>query len=154
MDRTVYLAGPIQGKKYNEACDWREYVGTKLDDGIVPLSPMRDKGHLAGETDLKDDYPDHIFSSARNFTLRDIEDVKRADALLVNFEGATRVSIGTVLEIGMARAMDKPVIVNWGAPAVVAQPHDHGMLKQCVSAEVHSLDDGIRLINWILGVGA
>jgi nucleoside 2-deoxyribosyltransferase len=82
-----------------------------------------------------------------------VNDVKRADALLVNFEGAHTVSIGTVLEIGMARALDKPVIVNWG-PAWRDNVHNHGMLRELISCETDTLDDAIRLVNWILGVGA
>jgi len=45
---------------------------------------------------------DHFFSGARIIVEKDALDIKRCDIVVVNLLGATKVSLGTVAEIGMA----------------------------------------------------
>jgi nucleoside 2-deoxyribosyltransferase len=74
--------------------------------------------------------------------MRDEYDVRRADALLVNFEGAKSVSIGSCLEIGLARALNKPTVVVIPAPGSdeSVNPHQHPMLEEFASTVVTTLD--------------
>ena len=150
MNRYVYLAGPITGQSYGGASGWRSYAADNLADGIVPLSPMREKGHLANEAEIAASYEDTLFSCARNFSARDEYDVRRSDALLVNFAGAEKVSIGTVLEIGLARGLNKPCVAVIGEADAL---HAHPMLREFVTSEVATLSDAIKLLNWWLGEG-
>jgi hypothetical protein len=53
-------------------------------------------------------------SKPKGLTTRDRWDAMRCDVLLVNLLGATKVSIGTVLEFGWADAMDIPIVVRDG----------------------------------------
>jgi nucleoside 2-deoxyribosyltransferase len=75
---------------------------------------------------------------------RDHWDVSRCDAVLVVLSGATRVSIGTVMELGWAYAYRKPVV------AVMEEegnPHEHGMVREALSYRVTTLDEAIDLLN-------
>lgn len=145
----VYLAGPISKCSYDGATNWREYARDLLGPHIVALSPMRGKSYLQAETSLGDTYPDYVMSTDKGIMGRDTFDVRRSDVLLVNFLGATRVSVGTVMEIGMAHALNIPVVL------VIEQtgnPHEHAMLREACAWRVDSLDEGIRIVNSVLEV--
>jgi nucleoside 2-deoxyribosyltransferase len=74
-------------------------------------------------------------SMPKGLTIRDRWDAMRCDVLLVNLLGATKVSIGTVLEIGWANAMDIPIVVRDGAGNI----HEHAMLNQITGFRVSTL---------------
>lgn len=139
----VYLAGPITGLAYDNAVDWRAYVIDRFPKNIIGVSPLRGKEYLSKEKDLKWHYPEHPLSTEDGIMTRDFFDVGRADALLVNFLGATRVSIGTVMEIAWAHMYRKPVVVVMEEDNL----HQHPMLRKASSLIVPSLDDGIELID-------
>lgn len=140
----VYLAGPITGLAWGDATDWREYVIKRLPSYIIGVSPLRGKEYLSKEGNLKDNYPGlHPMSTEDGIMTRDRFDVMRADALLVNFLGATRVSIGTVMEISWAHLLNKPVVVVMEEGNI----HQHSMLRKASSLIVPSLNNGIDLID-------
>src|SRR5260221_3158206 len=108
--KKVYLAGPISGLDWKQAAEWRQYVEENLSDfAIECLSPLRFKNFLATEKSIRDSYPDHPLASTRAIYTRDRWDVSRSDVVFVNFLGATKVSIGTVLEIALADMFNKPI---------------------------------------------
>jgi hypothetical protein len=97
--KTVYLAGPITGCTYTGCTDWRSYAKNILSvAGITGLDPMRGKDYLLNEKSLGNDYP-HPLSCPRGIMTRDYWDCTRCDVLLVNFLGAEKVSIGTVMKL-------------------------------------------------------
>lgn len=147
MEKSVYLAGPIRGKSWEEATRRRVYAEERLRDlGIVVRSPLRAKDYLKGETKLKDAYEEHPLSSNKGITTRDRFDVMNATAILMDVAEATEVSIGTVIEAGWADAARKPIVLVTSTPNV----HDHGMLDEIVGYKVYDLDDGIGLVAAIL----
>ena len=95
----LYLAGPITGVSFDGCTDWREYVAGKLPKYIRGVSPMRGKKYLSNETAVKDAYENHPLSSSKGITCRDRFDTTRCDMVFVNFLGAKKASIGTVMEI-------------------------------------------------------
>jgi nucleoside 2-deoxyribosyltransferase len=119
----VYLAGPITGQSYKGATEWRQAVIRDLAlKGIVGYSPMRAKSALDGMRDLSAwDYPDDGPLSGRAMYHRDLHDVRRADVILANFVGATQISVGTIYEMGYAKALNIPVIVAMEE----GNPHKH-----------------------------
>ncbi len=140
----VYLAGPITGLAWGDAVDWRERAIDLLPAHIIGVSPLRGKDYLSQEEDLKDHYPElHPMSTEDGIMTRDFFDVMRADALLVNFLGATRVSIGTVMEISWAHMLRKPVVVVMEETNI----HQHSMLRKASSLIVPSLEAGVDLVN-------
>lgn len=147
MNKKVYLAGPIMGISYQESTDWRQRATNSLSIyNIDGFSPMRGKAYLSQEDKLLDSYTDHTMSSINGINIRDYNDVKTADAILVNLLGAKIVSIGTVMEIAWARV--------WNIPTVLIMEdfnniHEHGMLTyNCI--RVNSLIEGIRCIKQLL----
>lgn len=155
----LYLAGPITGLNYQGASDWRIAVKEALAPDIVAFSPMRGKEYLKaldvigdarvqqGALPSDDSYGlRNVMSSAQGITYRDRNDVMNADAVLMNLLGATRVSIGTMIEAGWADAFRKPVIVVREKDSV----HGHGMLDAIATYTVDTLDEALHLTRMLL----
>lgn len=152
MEKSVYLCGPITGLSYGDCTNWRQYAAKHLKHNIVPLDPMRCKEYLQHETEIKHSYEDGEFgallSSERHFFHRDILDVAATDMLLVNFLGATSVSIGSVSEMGMAHAQKKGIVLVMEKEGNL---HDHPFIRQMAGWRADTLDKGIEVINAVLG---
>jgi len=148
--RSIYLAGPITGLKYGECVSWREYVKEKLTPkGIQCFSPMRGKDYLnLGEESIQAFYElaDQPLSLPRGITTRDRFDVMNCDAIIVNFLGADKVSIGTVMEIAWADMLRKPVVLVMEKNNI----HRHPMLQEAVGFVVEDLDSAIAMMEIIL----
>ena len=85
-------------------------------------------------------------SSITGINVRDFNDVKTADALLVNFlDSNDKISIGTIMEIAWARAFQIPIVIVMEEN----NPHNHGMLT-FGNLVVNTLEEGIELIIMIL----
>lgn len=144
----VYLAGPISGHSYQDATDWREYAKDYLSEhNIDGYSPLRGKIYLSSEEMIKDHYPNHTMSSIKGINVRDYNDTKTADAILVNLlNSGDKVSIGTVMEIAWARAFQIPVIIVMEEN----NPHNHGMLTYgniVVDTMEEGLDTVVLMLN-------
>ena len=147
--RLVYLAGPITACSYDRATDWRNYIRERLDGGIVGVSPMRNFDHLRGEQNISDHYVQSVLTTPAAIMARDSFDVRRADMLLVNLLGTERVSIGTMLEVGMAYALNKPIVLLIEERNI----HEHSMLREAAGWLVSTLNEGIHVVNCVLGTG-
>lgn len=137
----VYLAGPITGVSYGQATDWRETFGLVCKN-VHTVSPMRGKEYMRGQT-MTDPLvsgtvdPKRMMGIPQNIFSRDVFDIRRSDAVVANFLDSTRVSIGTVFEIGLARALGKMIIV-------VMEPgniHEHTFIKEAANFVVTNLKD-------------
>jgi nucleoside 2-deoxyribosyltransferase len=149
----VYLAGPISGLSYGEATDWRELVKKELAAyGIVGLSPMRGKEYLQGERAIADSYKEHIMSTDRAIGTRDAYDVRRSDAVLFNFLGAETLSGGSFIEVGMAHAWRKLIVVVMEeSKGDLRNVHDHGMLRDYAHWVVPDLEAAVYVLRAVLG---
>lgn len=143
----VYLAGPITGCTYDGCTSWREFAFRELyNEGIVGLDPMRAKDYLANEKCVGDDY-DTPLSCSRGIMTRDHWDCIRCDVVLVNLLGATKVSIGTVMEIAWAFECKIPVVLCIEPEGNV---HDHAMIREATGFRVNTLDAGLEIVKAIL----
>ena len=139
----VYLAGPISGLTYEGCTDWREFAQEELSKfDIEGVSPMRSKSILKKYATIADEYPKHVLSTAKGITHRDMWDVRRCDIVLVNFVGAESVSIGTVLEIGAAYALSKPIVLCMEKGNI----HRHAMVSTMCGWELDTLEKGIDTV--------
>jgi nucleoside 2-deoxyribosyltransferase len=146
--KTVYLAGPITGCTYTSCTDWRKHVSDLLAlAGITALDPMRGKTFLTDETSVGNNYQ-HPLGSPRGIMTRDHWDCTRCDVLLVNLLGATRVSIGTVMEIAWAWDNGIPVVVVMEPDG---NPHDHAMIQEATGFRVSTMDNAVDLVRALLG---
>ena len=145
----VYLAGPISGLTYDGAEEWREYVTTMLNQfGIEGYSPLRCKKFLRNHGVLTDkpDYAENILATPDCIMTRDHWDVQTSDDIFVNLLGATKVTIGTVMEIAWAYVYRKPTILVMEDFNV----HDHAMILKAGVFRAYDLDQGIHLTRAIL----
>lgn len=150
---TVYLAGPITGCDYGDCTDWREGVIADLAaHGIKALSPMRGKEYLKdiGVISGTGEEYAHLgpISLPRGVMTRDRWDSTRCDVLLVNLLGATRVSIGTVMEIAWADLCRTPIVC---VMEDADNPHEHMMIAEAVGYRVNNLPQALHIIKVMLG---
>ena len=84
MKKKIYLSGPIMDEHVDTAKTWRERATAELHDQFIILDPMRRN------------FKDREVDSANEITEFDLQDVRDADILLVNY---SKVSIGTSMEV-------------------------------------------------------
>lgn len=114
---SVYLAGPIGGLSWEEATGWREQAEELLRP-CTTASPLRDMDGMS--------IKDHCFvtdgaraSNQENYVpfpfsklfQRDYMDVHTCDAMLINFIGAKKQSVGTICEIAWGFRRGMPMFV-------------------------------------------
>ena len=143
----VYLAGPITGCTYGECTDWRKDFADSMPDVIECFSPMRFKKHLENAGPIEDNYPQHVLCSQRGIMSRDYFDCVRADIGVFNLLGATRVSIGTVMEMAWCYAKQIPTVV---AMEKEGNLHEHSMLREAMSFRVESIEAAKEVVRAIL----
>ncbi len=143
--RHVYLAGPVTGQSYEGCSSWREYAAhaLKRSAGVQVWSPIRAKPWLEAERDIRQSYDDFAISTGKAITERDRYDCTHADCVLANVLGATRVSLGTVMEIAWADAARVPVVLVMEKSG---NPHEHAMLLECCAVVVYNLESGIEAV--------
>lgn len=154
MRPSVYLAGPITGLTYDDGQDWRAYAQRWLDDfGIDGFSPLRAKGHLRALGVLDNaGKPDSAYlglnalSEPSGITTRDRFDCMGRDLVLVNFVGATQVSIGTCIELGWADAARRPLVVAMEEDNI----HRHAMVNTVSGFIVPTLEEALFVTQAIL----
>ena len=144
----IYLAGPITGCTYGETVDWRQQIIKALPE-IQCFSPMRYKSYLESEGVLGKSYEQIPMSSAKGITNRDRFDVMNCHAVFMNLVGATKISAGTMIEVGWADAFRKPIIL-------ISEPgniHDHPMVNEIAAYRVNTLEEGVHLTRALLTTG-
>jgi nucleoside 2-deoxyribosyltransferase len=82
--KKVYLSGPIHDEHAARAATWRETAKARLQDHFVLLDPMRRN------------FKDREVDSANEIVEFDLQDVREADIVLVNY---SKTSIGTAMEV-------------------------------------------------------
>jgi len=161
--KQIYLCGGISHQTLGQSQDWREEVAALLDGiheqpsgasvTLLTYSPLR------GETFFRDIKPDEKFSptlkdnasliSTPNGVLgRDLNDVANASLVLANFlPSPDKVSIGSVFEIGYARAKGIPVVMVIQESGNI---HDHIFLTNSANYIVRSLEDAVAVSKFLL----
>jgi len=134
MSYHIYLAGPITGCTYEECVNWREDFLKMMPKSIKCLSPMR--GEVQKDTDA-------------SIMARDFFDCMRSDVIVFNFLGATRVSIGTVMEA--AWGFMKQVLMVFSIEPK-GNLHEHGMLRRCMGWRCETIEEGRQAVLAILDV--
>ena len=149
----VYLAGGIAGLSGAAATDWRvdAYDALARRD-VDTLDPMRAKRTLSEQERISTNFHDYeksgAFFTSRGIMTRDFNDVKRCDALLVNLLGLPKPSLGTIMELAWAYALQKPAVV---AIEATGNPHDnHPMIHEAMPFRVTTLDEAIDAVAVIL----
>lgn len=136
MKQSVYLSGPMGGCSFKEMNDWRAYVAERLNSNtlkcILPTRSFTEKSNPT-ETD-------------KWINRRDYFDCVRSQCVLVNFQGMKTLSIGTIMEIAWAYQKQIHIICVCEPDG----PQNHPMLKDSITHEVSSLDEGIAAVRELL----
>jgi hypothetical protein len=150
MKNLVYLAGPITGLQWEGATGWREWIKKNVPYHIQTISPLRGKQYLekrsSDDGQILDSYDGYPLSSQKGINARDHWDCTRASLVFVNLIGATRVSIGTVMEIAWAFTHGVPVILCIDPGNI----HDHAMIRESANFIVDSVEKGLEVMVAIL----
>ena len=126
--KTIYLCGPIMGEIEGEARNWREEAKKRLHDRFVLLDPMRR------------DFKDNEVDSANEIVEFDLQDIRDADIILVNYN---KPSIGTAMEVFYASHDLGKFVVAFSPYAF--QDCNPWMVKFTTKI-LHSLDDAVTYI--------
>ncbi len=161
--RLVYLAGPITGKHYDDArYGWRQNFADELNPNIQALSPMRQEGHLehvgvidndavaAATGHVGADGSSNICGQLRSIVRKDLIDIANADMVVFNFLGSKVLSQGSLVELGIAAGMDKPIVVINDASDPV---HSSCFVRELPDFTVHTLDEAVFVVNSMLTPG-
>ncbi|HDP36003.1 MAG TPA: hypothetical protein ENN29_12945 [Candidatus Hydrogenedentes bacterium] len=82
--KSIYLCGPIMDASADESKPWRQRAKERLAGRFILLDPMRR------------DFRDREIDSANEIVEFDLQDIRNADMLLVNY---AKASIGTSMEV-------------------------------------------------------
>lgn len=82
--RKIYLCGPIMDAELDAAKDWRTRAKERLAGRFILLDPLRRN------------FRDREIDSANEIVDFDLQDVREADLLLVNY---CKASLGTAMEV-------------------------------------------------------
>jgi len=145
--KKIYLAGQISGLTYGDAEDWRNQFSQMLDPRIEAFSPLRGKDYLTMRGPLEGSYDEFPLSTDQGITTRDRYDCMGADLVVFNLLGATRVSLGTMIELGWADAARRPAIL---VMEKTGNLHEHPMVRQTTQFRVDNLKDAAAIANIIL----
>lgn len=96
MKKKIYLCGPIMDEHEGHARAWREQAKELLKDHFILLDPMRR------------DFKDREVDSANEIVEFDLQDIREADIVLVNYNKA---SVGTSMEVFYASHELKKFVV-------------------------------------------
>ena len=147
MSKKIYLAGPISGLTYEGSEAWRDEFRHKIDPRIDAYSPLRGKEYLTMRGPLEGSYDEFPLSTDQGITTRDRFDCMGADLVVFYLLGATRVSIGTMIEFGWCDAARNPAIVIMEKSGNI---HEYPMIRQIAQFRVDNLNDAVKIANLIL----
>lgn len=148
---TVYLAGPIAGLTEGEAKDWRTYASSRLQEaGIIGVSPLRCEPSINGRYDVPDNGQelDTRFGTALAIGSKNDFDARHCTMTLAYLPKSPRRSVGTIIEIGWGRALNKPVIVVTDDEYL----QNHPCIIKCASWILDELDQGLDVAVGLLEV--
>lgn len=142
----IYLAGPVTGLTYEEASAWRIEFSSLLPLQMVALNPIGSETHLISAEVIPASSPGHPISNARSLVAKCRHMVQSCDVLVANLLGAKQMSPGTVVEIGWADCLRKPILLimeNEG------NPHDRPLVTELAGWRVQSLPDALQVIRGV-----
>lgn len=149
MSKSIYLAGPIGGLNKGEANNWRDDTIVSLANmGMRGISPLRCEP-LIGERYNVTGYLDPKFGTDRAIASKNLLDVQSCDLTLCHFPqdltDAYGVSLGTVVELAWAKALNKPTILVSTHERLTKHP----VIGACAGWILPTLDDALEVIEGI-----
>jgi nucleoside 2-deoxyribosyltransferase len=135
----------MAGFTIEQARSWRRQVieAEQFNVFFEFVDPCRNKESLEGKGLLTHHgYADSFMCEEQTIFARDTHDISRCDAVLANFGGAEKVSVGTIFELGMAWTLKKPIVTV----GLIHGPYDHIFTRQCAAANAGDLEEGLTIL--------
>lgn len=145
MRKYVYLAGPIAGCTKEEGNEWRDWVQDRLPHNIIGISPLRCEPLVDGKRYTEQGAVDKMWSDARAISAKNWLDTESSDLVLAYLPkemNDRRPSIGTIIEIGWAIGLRKPLIVV----SDDEQYMEHPLIQRNASWRLDNLEDAVEVI--------
>jgi nucleoside 2-deoxyribosyltransferase len=154
--QSVYLAGGIHGLSFEEANGWRSRMRFALQScNIGVINPMRGNDWMnnkrnsecIGKPPKTCNRP--WLTSAQAILNRDLSDIDRCDAVIMNLTKNDAPKVGTLVELGYAYANKKPIIIFTDDERLDWHPFIKGMATMVVPnietaiQEIESLLSGV-----------
>lgn len=146
--KTIYLAGPIAGMNFDEANKWRVEVQSKLHKGIVGVNPLRCEPLMGESYQINMDKMWSIPGAISTKNWLDTESCDLVLAYLPKEFNDRRPSVGTIIEIGWAIGLRKPLIIISDDPAITKHP----LITRNAGWVLDNLDDAVRVIHGLFDV--
>lgn len=149
--KTIYLAGLIS-TDFTESLLWRIDAAPILESsGFNVLSPMRGKEKLAllskdgGITDPR--------LTPKDIMLRDYNDVVESDVILMHLDsfGSTRPLLGTIVELGWAWQLKKPIVAIAAEDNILMRTHP--FVREAVAHYFPTVEEAVEFSVEHYGVG-
>lgn len=140
--KTIYIAGPMLGYTWEQACMWRRPLQQALEAvGFTSIHPGDTGDWKPGET--------LWFKDEGKLNTHGIDAllVSGADMLLANLSYADRPSVGSIMEIAWAWTLGKPVIIVRGE----AEWTRHPFITGSALAWLDSLDEVPETLEMLRG---
>tara|TARA_B100001750_G_C15516362_1_gene607527 strand:- start:519 stop:989 length:471 start_codon:yes stop_codon:yes gene_type:complete len=150
MKKYIYLAGPIADCNFKEANAWRDDVQNQLPPGIVGISPLRCEPLEPGKKYAQKGAVIDMWSDPRAIATKNWLDTESCDLVLAYLPkelNDRRPSYGTVIEIGWAIGLRKPIIVVSDDDYLMRHP----LIKHNASWRLDSLDKAVEVISGLFG---
>ena len=121
----------MTGMTLEQVTTWRKKAKAALEEaGFTVLDPARGLMFLKPETVVKDAYDEEFTENKHVVFARDKFDATRSDILLMNLKHATKISIGTMMEMGWGYLSGRFVVT---VIEKEGNPHMHAFVREASS---------------------
>ena len=147
----IYLSGRIDGLTLEECGGWRREATTKLLPQFGVLNPLRGK-ELPPAAALNNGAVVGRFGcSDKEIVTRDLLDITKCDAVLLYLVAAKNLSAGTLVELGYAAALHKPIFTVLGIWD--KSPFNNRWVRELSTMKFTDFDLAIRTIKFTFSTG-
>ena len=156
--RAIYLAGPISGLSVAESRGWRDEFARQFMDqshnygssDVRILDPLRNVRPLLPDMDTwgESAWP----ATIDHGMLRDLHDIDASDVVVfAGLDTAKKVSIGSMIEWGYARAKGKKILRVMNYNNRIGSPHNHPWLDTS-DFTVPDIKAAVDVLVWFFGL--
>lgn len=145
----IYAAGGMSGLTIEEASAWRKEIIEKVGENIEVLNPLRDQIDSDETTVIKDSSARSIFTNSKSLTRRDLNDIRNSDVVLFNFLNPKSISRGSLIELGFAAGLQKPIVVILDKSE---EMYNHAFVKELAWYSISNINTAVKVIKSILNV--
>lgn len=140
----LYLARPISGCEIKVVMDWYRFnYKCFIDMGFDVAMPLIAEEYMRTDITFKAEGYGTQASSNRAIVDRDFEMAERCDMVLCDLSDATRVSIGSMMEIDRAKIHRAQVILVMKPDNI----HNHAFVKETASVVYETMEQAVEYLS-------